>query len=100
MPGPQLTGKYRRAEEVVARKIVGELILVPIRGRLADLQRVFSLNELGEFVWQLLDGSRNVHAVVAAVEKEYEVSHAQAEADVVEFLGQLVEAGLVEVEDQ
>ena len=38
---------YQHSPDVVARQILGETLLVPIRGELADLQRIFALNPAG-----------------------------------------------------
>jgi len=43
--------RYRHSEDVVTRQIVGETLLVPIRGDLAGSQRLFALDAVGEFIW-------------------------------------------------
>ena len=73
---------YARDVELVTRQVAGETILVPVRGRVGDLEAIFTLNEVGTLVWGLLDGETPVERMVAAVCEEYEVSDEQAEADV------------------
>ena len=54
------------------------------------------LNPVGTHVWQLLDGTRDVHALARAVAEEFEVDPAQAEADVREFVGALASLEMLE----
>ena len=80
---------------MLARRIVGETILVPVHGKLADLQRVFTLNAVAEFVWDRLDGRHTLGEIAADVAKEFEVTVEQALADVREHVTQLASDGLV-----
>jgi hypothetical protein len=86
---------YRRSSDVVGRQILGETLLVPIRGELADLQRIFALNPVAEHIWAELDGAQDLAAVRDSVVARFEVEAAEAEADLVEFVAQLCEAGLI-----
>src|SRR6516164_391051 len=48
-----------RASGVVARTIAGETILVPVRRRAQEMG-LFTLNGVGTFVWQALDGTHSL----------------------------------------
>lgn len=87
---------FRKCPDVVLRHVAGEALLIPIRRKLADMDRIFTLNTTGEAIWELLDGKRSVEEVVRAVVERYDVSESVANADVVDLLGQFSEAGLVE----
>ena len=86
----------RRIQDVIVRDIAGEVFLVPIRGRLADLQELFVLDGVGEWVWQRLDGSHTPEQIAAELAATHEVTPDVAGIDVAEFLGELDEAGLLE----
>ena len=43
----ELDAIFARNEEVVSRTIVDELILVPIRKDVADMETLYTLNEVG-----------------------------------------------------
>jgi hypothetical protein len=90
------TRVLRRKPDVVARQVAGEDILVPVRGRLADLQRIFALNPVGEFIWNRLDGRMNLASIAQEVRAEFDVSDDEAEGDVREFVSRLLDEGLVE----
>ena len=85
---------YRQADDIVSRAVAGETLLVPIRGRLADLQRLFALNPVAEFIWQQLDGERTLAHIRDAVVDRFDVPSDTAEADLTAFVGELTTAGL------
>ncbi len=86
----------RKRDDVVTRQIVGESILVPIRGKLADMQKVFCLDPVAAFVWEHLDGKRTLAEVRDAVLDAFEVGRERAESDIQEFIGELVAAELIQ----
>jgi hypothetical protein len=86
---------YRRNLDVIGRQVLGETLLVPIRGELADLQRIFSLSPVAEHIWSLLDGQHDLAAVRDSLVAQFEVEPAQAEVDLIEFIAQLDAAGLI-----
>jgi hypothetical protein len=52
---------------------------------------IYNLNEIGAFVWEHLDGGRNLATIKNQILDEYEVSHREAEADLSAFVTELVE---------
>ncbi len=93
---PPLATVYARRGEIVTREIAGETVLVPIRGGLADLRRIFSLNATGACVWALLDGRRTVGAILDGVVERFDVGRDRAARDVAAFLAAAEDAGLLE----
>jgi hypothetical protein len=87
---------YRQSADLIARQVLGDTLLVPLRGELADLQRIFALNPVAQQIWAWLDGELDVAAVCARLVLRFEVDPAQAEADLVAFIAQLSAAGLIE----
>ena len=87
---------YRKKGELVARRIAGETLIVPIRGRLADMQKIYALNEVAEFVWEQIDGVRNLEHLGRSVSERFEVDSSSATADVRELIGEMTGEGLIE----
>lgn len=85
-----------RSTGVIRRDVAGETFLVPVRGRLADLQELFVLNEAGAWVWDRLERPSALSEVVTELAAEFEIAEQQARQDVREFVRQLADAGLVE----
>ncbi len=86
---------FRQQQEMVTREIAGEVILVPVRGKLAQLQRIFVLNPVGAYIWGRLDGERDLEAIRQGLVDTFEVTSGAAEADLLEYLGALQDADLV-----
>ena len=80
---------FTKDENIVARKIADEMLLVPIRGNLADMQRIFALNPVGEFIWNHLDGKNTVNNIRDTLLEEVDVEQTEAETDIVAFLNEL-----------
>jgi hypothetical protein len=87
---------FKTRPDVVARRIAGETILVPIRGELADMQKIYALDAVAEAVWNGLDGVADLETVLARVVATFDVPEDVARRDVASFVAKLVEAGLVE----
>ena len=86
---------FVKAGEIVARRIAEETLLVPVRGNLADMQRIFSLNPVAEYVWEQLDGKRTLDGICDGVLEVFDVAKEQVEVDVPGFIDELLEAGLI-----
>ena len=86
---------YRKQGDIVFRKIAGEFILVPIRGKLADMQQIFTLESVGEHIWQEMDGKKTLTDILKSVLDNFEVEKSTAELDIVEFIHELLDAKLI-----
>ena len=84
-----------RADGFATRNVAGETILVPVRKGVADLECVFTLDEVGSAVWRALESPKSAEEVAGEIAREFEVDEAEARRDVVEFLGVLRESRLV-----
>jgi hypothetical protein len=80
--------------DVVARRVAGEYLLVPVRSGAAQMDFIFTANEIGSAIFRLLDGSREGREIARLISEEFEVDADRARADVVEFLRELCDAGL------
>jgi hypothetical protein len=85
---------YSRQADIVPRLIAGDTILVPVRGELARLDRIFVLNAVGEHIWTMLTGEHDVNTITASVVETFEIDRPTAARDVCDFLAELEEAGL------
>jgi hypothetical protein len=87
---------YRKRDDVVSRRVGGEVVIVPIRNNVGDLESVYTLNEVAARVWSLLDGNHDSDSVVEVICKEFEVARDVAATDVGELFASLEEAKLIE----
>jgi len=86
--------RLRLSSDIVSRRIAGEQILVPVRNGAAQIDYLFTANEVGSAVFALLDGRRDGTEIARLLAGEFEVTEEQARLDVIEFLAELYEAGL------
>ncbi len=87
----ELESVYTRNDRVVSRKIVDDLILIPIRDSVVEMEAMYTMNEVGARVYELIDGSRPVREIVETIVTEFEVAFETAEADVRDFISQLLQ---------
>lgn len=86
-----LSTVLRRRSDVRYRRIEGEAVV--LRQSAAE---VLVLNEAGAFVLDLADGEQPVGAWIEALTAEYDADPAALAREVLEFAGELREAGLLE----
>ena len=86
---------FIRNQEVVSRRIDGELIIVPIRSGIGDLNSLYTLNPVGSVLWEFMTERHTVGEMVQRVREEFEVTTTQAQQDIESFLGSLLEEKLV-----
>ena len=87
----QLDRVYMPSEDVVAREIEGELIIVPLAAGIGDMEdELYSLNESGVEIWKRLDGKRSLKEVSADLAGEYAAASGEIEQDVLGLVSELL----------
>ena len=84
------------SNKFVLRQVAGEWIVLPVAEKTVDFNGMLTLNETGCMLWQLLEKGSNEEALAKALTDEYDVTFAEALADVNEYLGKLERAGCLE----
>lgn len=94
-----LNSIYGPSEDVVAREVQGEFIIIPITSGIGDLEdEIYSLNETGRAIWDKLDGKRSLKDVVDNLSSEFEASPTEMRKDVLGLVEELLKRRmLVEV---
>lgn len=86
---------FSRDPSMVFRRIADEIILVPIRRNVGDVECIYTLNEVGARIWALIDGTRRVEEIRDRIVGEFEVSQGEAEEDLLRVLEQFDEIGAI-----
>ncbi len=94
-PAPP-SARFQVAGDHATRKIGDETIVVPVRAHVADLESIYTFNEVGSAIWERLDGERSVSDIARSLADEFDVSEETALADVRRLLAVLEDEGLVE----
>jgi hypothetical protein len=92
----QTDARFIRNREVVSRQIEGELVIVPIRRGVGDLNSLYTLNPVGSALWEFMNEGHTIPEMVNRVCDEFEVTTAQAKADIQAFLDSLLEEKLIQ----
>jgi coenzyme PQQ biosynthesis protein PqqD len=88
MIGPE--SRLRRRDRVLTQRAAGQWILLDLDGG-----QYYALDEVSGRIWDLCDGSRDVAGLVNALCADYDAPAETVEADVLAFLGEMVEEKLV-----
>jgi len=59
------------------------------------MDNIYTLNEVGAFIWEQLDGKTSNQEVCNKIIEHFEVSPEEAETDLTEFVKQLEKVGVV-----
>lgn len=86
----EMTAVFARNESCPVREIGSGLVIMAPAGDVTH-----SLEDLGAFIWNLLDGTRELDAVLDAVVQEYDVERAVAADDLQVFIGDLLDANII-----
>jgi hypothetical protein len=78
-----------QSQSIVTRKTGNEYVLVPITDNIADMNSVYTLNETGAFIWDQIDGKKNVEEIISALTEEYFIDFDNAQEDVFSFIENL-----------
>ncbi len=81
-----LNSVVSHSPEIVTKKTGNEYVLVPLASNIADMNRLFTLNESGAFIWELIDGEKNVGEIVAKFTEEFDIESEAAAKDVLSFM--------------
>ncbi len=84
------------SEDVVAREIEGELIIVPLTSGIGDMEdELYTLNNTGKAIWGKLDGVRTLAQVAAELADEYNAPAGDIERDVSGLVSELTRRKMV-----
>jgi len=90
------SARFIRNQDVVARQIEGELIIVPIRRGVGDMNSLYTLNPVGSVLWEFMAEEHSLPEMVARVCDEFEVTATQAKGDIQTFLDSMLEEKLIQ----
>jgi hypothetical protein len=78
--------------ELVSANLDGEIVILGFKSG-----SYYSLDQVGAFVWDLLQQSRKVSELRDAILSEYEIDLERCEQDLFQLLAELADKGLVDI---
>ena len=87
---------YIPSQDIVARVVQGEFIIIPITSGIGDAEdEIFSLNENGRAIWHKLDGKKSLKEVAKNLSLEFEGSIEEIEKDVLGLAEELFKRKMI-----
>ncbi len=81
-------------DTVFAQEVEGEMVLLDM-----ESENYFGLDEVGTSIWQAMQEKSTLKEVFEVLLEQYEVEPEMLEHDLSDFVGKLLESGLVEVKE-
>ena len=91
-----LNAVITRAPGIVPRKTGNEYVLVPVSNNIADMDRVYTLNETAAFIWERLDGKTDLAGILSAMQNEFDIDAHTAEHDLLLLITEMKEFLIIE----
>lgn len=88
-------GRLMRNPDFVFRKVIEETILVPVHMNVAEMDCIYTLNEIGAFIWEQLETPLTFTQLKQCLLDEYDVPVEVLGADLQAFLDELLSIGAV-----
>lgn len=83
-------------KEFMKRNVAGECVVVPMGNTALTFNGLITLNEVGEFLWDLLQKETSLSFLISQLMNEYEVDEVTATKDVTEFVMKLHTCSIIE----
>jgi hypothetical protein len=91
MPESNMDGIYTPSEDIVAREVASQLLIVPLAAGIGDLEdELYTFSETGRAIWERLDGRLTLREVVAALAEEYDAEPGEIERDALDLMAELL----------
>lgn len=91
-----LDSTYVPSEDVVARNIEGELIIVPLTNRICDMENnIYTLNETGRAIWEKLESKKSLREIIETIKVEFEAPPEEIEGDVLGLVEEFLKRRMV-----
>ena len=86
------------SEDIVAREIEGEMIIVPLVSGVGDADdEIYALNETGKAILRKLDGVRTLGQVAETLAEEFTSSGDELDSDVLGFATEMIRRKILTV---
>ena len=89
----QLDAKLSIPLQVMSRLVGDETVILDLSSGI-----YFGLDGVGKRIWEAVAEGLSLDETASVITSEFDVDEAQAQADVIEFAGNLVERGLLEAQ--
>ncbi len=89
--------KFQSKSDYIHRRIADNEVLISIGGNIADFNGYIELNASAAFLWDEMKDPRTPEELGKSLEEHFNLPHEKALEDVLDFLNELQENGMVTV---
>lgn len=86
-------------KEFVLREIADDFVIIPTGKTVLEFNGLISVNEVGACLWKMLQQETTFEALVKGILDEYDVEEDVVREDVYEFLHQLSDKGILDLQE-
>lgn len=87
---------YVPSEDVVARKIEGEIVIIPLTSGVGDMEdELYTLNETGRVIWTGLEEKKSLKALSEELSSRFDAPPDTIEKDIIGLIGELLKRKMV-----
>jgi len=87
--------RYERNPDFVFRMILDEAVLIPTHGDVADMECIYTLNEVGALIWRRLEAPATAAELAQAILDGYAAEPETVAADLAHFLEGMAAFGAI-----
>jgi dynactin complex subunit len=87
--------RYYRNPDFIFRNVAGEAVLIPLLKDVADLEAIYTLNEVGVFIWEQMETPISIKELKQKILAEFEVDEKNLDQDIMNFVVELKEARIL-----
>ncbi|WP_294834751.1 PqqD family protein [uncultured Eubacterium sp.] len=80
----------------ITRKIGDKIVAITVGEHTKDFNGMITLNDTGHFIWKCLEKDTDKESIANEVIKEYDISTADAMAEIDKFIAELEKNGILE----
>ncbi|WP_448901553.1 PqqD family protein [Eubacterium sp.] len=80
----------------ITRKIGDKIVAITVGEHTKDFNGMITLNDTGHFIWKCLEKDTDKESIANKVIKEYDISTADAMAEIDKFIAELEKNGILE----
>ncbi len=92
--------RYSLNPKVVISEIAGETVAVPLVNSVAQMNKVFTLNQTAAFIIQVITNQpKTLDEIANALSDEFEIDKNLAKQDIIEVLNQGIDLSLITTDD-
>lgn len=88
-----LDSVVKQVEGNIVSDMDGEKVMLNM-----EKSKYYNLGEIGGTIWERIESPVSIQALIDTLTNDYDVDQNECEADVISFLGQLLQEGLIHVE--